>query len=391
VDLAVAMGIKGLMNFLRDNAPKSVKEVSFDQMTNRVLAIDASMNLYQFIIAIRDNQGNTLTNEAGDATSHINGFLSRTIKVLEAGAKPVYVFDGKAPELKQRTLDERRESKQQAEAELKEAQEKGDNEKVKKIMGRTVRVTKKHNEDVQTLMRLMGCPVVMAPAEAEAQCAELCKGGKVYAAATEDLDTLTFGSKKLVRNLFVPEAQKKPILEVDLALALEQLGVTMDQFIDFCILCGCDYIDSIKGLGPQTGIKLIIEHKSIEEALPNSEAAKKQAPSEEWLERLKSVRDCFKHHEVLPASEVDCDLKEPDYEGLKTFLVDTHQFNAERVDKQLARLKAARAKKTQARLDQFFTLSRPEIKDSDKFDPKAKKKAGAKAKPGAKKAIVKKK
>jgi hypothetical protein len=103
------------------------------------------------------------------------------------------------------------------------------------------------------------------------------------------------------------------------------------------------------------------------------------------------VRDCFKHHEVLPASEVDCDLKEPDYEGLKTFLVDTHQFNAERVDKQLARLKAARAKKTQARLDQFFTLSRPEIKDSDKFDPKAKKKAGAKAKPGAKKAIVKKK
>jgi len=93
---------------------------------------------------------------------------------------------------------------------------------------------------------------------------------------------------------------------------------------------------------------------------------------------------------VTPAAEVDFELKDPDYEGLRTFLVDTHQFNAERVDKQLARLRAARAKKTQARLDQFFTLTRPEIKDSDKFYPKAKKKASAKSKAGAKKAIKKK-
>lgn len=28
---------------------------------------------------------------------------------------------------------------------------------------------------------------------------------------------------------------------------LEELGLTMDQFIDLCILCGCDYIGTIKG------------------------------------------------------------------------------------------------------------------------------------------------
>ena len=39
------MGIKGLMGFLKENAPKAVREVAFDQMTNRTLAIDASMNL----------------------------------------------------------------------------------------------------------------------------------------------------------------------------------------------------------------------------------------------------------------------------------------------------------------------------------------------------------
>merc|ERR1719181_392555 len=107
------------MNFLKENAPKSVKEASFDQMTNRTLAIDASMNLYQFIIAIRDGQGHTMTNAEGEVTSHIQGFLSRTLRLLEAGAKPVYVFDGKAPDLKAGELQGRREKRQEAEAELK--------------------------------------------------------------------------------------------------------------------------------------------------------------------------------------------------------------------------------------------------------------------------------
>ena len=50
------------------------------------------------------------------------------------------------------------------------------------------------NADVQELLRLLGCPVVLAPCEAEASCAALCKAGKVYATATEDMDALTFGS-----------------------------------------------------------------------------------------------------------------------------------------------------------------------------------------------------
>ena len=49
------------------------------------------------------------------------------------------------------------------------------------------------------LLKLMGMPVVEAPCEAEAQCAALAKAGKVYAAASEDMDTLTFGAPRLVR------------------------------------------------------------------------------------------------------------------------------------------------------------------------------------------------
>ena len=60
-----------------------------------------------------------LTNEAGEITSHIQGFFSRTIRLLEKGIKPVWVFDGKAPDLKGGELKKRKAMKEKAAAELK--------------------------------------------------------------------------------------------------------------------------------------------------------------------------------------------------------------------------------------------------------------------------------
>jgi len=101
------------MKFLQDAAPKAVKEVdSQAAYTGRLMAIDASMCLYQFLIMIRENRSgsyNNLTNEDGQVTSHIIGMLTRTIRLMESGIKPVYVFDGKPPELKVLELYGRRE------------------------------------------------------------------------------------------------------------------------------------------------------------------------------------------------------------------------------------------------------------------------------------------
>merc|ERR1719171_2015894 len=142
----------------------------------------------------------------------------------------------------------------------------------------TTRVTKEQNEQTKELLRLLGIPVIEAPSEAEATCAALCRDGKVYAAATEDADCLTFGTKTLIRNLMAAESQKKTILEVSLERVLEQLNITMDQFIDFCILSGCDYCDTIKGVGPSTAIKLIMQHGSLEKVLENIDAEKIPEP-----------------------------------------------------------------------------------------------------------------
>lgn len=362
---------------MQEAAPKSVREIDSQQAyTGRVIAIDASMCLYQFLIMIRENNSGSyqnLTNEDGKVTSHIIGMLTRTIRLMEAGIKPVYVFDGKPPDLKLGELEARRQKRQEATANLQSAVEAGNSEDILKSTKMTVRVTKEQNEETKTLLRLMGLPVVEAPSEAEATCAALCRDGKVHASATEDADCLTFGTKLLVRNLMAAESQKKQILEVSLERALEQLNISMDQFIDFCILSGCDYCDTLKGVGPSTAIKLLLQHGSIEKVLET-------LPPEKIPEnfRYQVAREFFKECEAVDTSQVDFKFQDPDVEGLTKFLVEECTFAKERVDRYIERLKASKTRSKQRPLDSFFGAAKVTIKESDKFDPN-KKKAGAKA------------
>lgn len=66
----------------------------------------------------------------------------------------------------------------------------------------------------------MGIPHLSAPSEAEAQCAELVRGGRADAVATTDSDALIFGAKVVVTNIF--DALKgDSVEEVDQELCLK--------------------------------------------------------------------------------------------------------------------------------------------------------------------------
>lgn len=76
------MGILGLSRLIADIAPEAIKEIELSSLFGRRIAIDASMSIYQFLIAIR-NRDQLMTNDSGETTSHLIGFFYRTIKLLE--------------------------------------------------------------------------------------------------------------------------------------------------------------------------------------------------------------------------------------------------------------------------------------------------------------------
>ena len=304
------MGIKGLAKLLSDEAPECIKEVQLKSIHGRKVAIDASMAIYQFLIAIRAGGPNQaavqLTNADGETTSHIQGLFNRTIRFMSEGIRPVFVFDGKPPQFKSGELKKRREKRKKAEAELKVAIEENNTEAQEKQQKRLVVAGKKENEDCIKLLHLMGVPVVMAPCEAEAQAASMCKAGTVYAVGTEDMDALTFATPVLLRKMTFANASKSDIQVMDYKKAVEGLGLTHDQFVDLCILLGCDYCDSIGGVGPKTALKLIREHKCIEEIL-KSIADKKYRVPDSWIPNEKREEEKGKRQKQKEEELYDTD------------------------------------------------------------------------------------
>ncbi|KIJ64653.1 hypothetical protein HYDPIDRAFT_175575 [Hydnomerulius pinastri MD-312] len=404
------MGIKGLTALLSEHAPKAIVEHDIKTLFGRKVAIDASMSIYQFLIAVRQKDGEMLTNDAGETTSHLMGFFYRTIRIVENGIKPAYVFDGRPPELKSGVLSKRFEKREEAKAEGEEAKETGTVEDLDKFSRRQVKVTREHNEECQRLLRLMGIPVVVAPSEAEAQCAELARGGKVYAAGSEDMDTLTFAAPILYRHLTFSEAKKAPISEIVLEKALEGLEMDMSQFIDLCILLGCDYLEPIKGIGPKSALKLVREHGGLEGVVEHlrekyahvqAEKEEKSADAEDGGKKKKGgvqvpeewpweeAKKLFEKPDVLPASELELEWKDPDVDGLVQFLVVEKGFNEERVRKGAEKLQKFLNSKQQGRLDGFFTVqpkTSPKKGDHKTKDAKGKGKdvKGKETKAGAK-------
>lgn len=319
------MGVK-----LTDLVPK--KEISFEDLKDKVIAVDASNCLFQFLSSIRQPDGTPLMDSKGKITSHLQGLFSRTMNLVNQGIKICYVFDGKAPLLKIKTQEERGYRKQIAEEKFREAKELEDVAMMAKYAKQTSRLTKEMVEESKELISALGLPVIQAPSEAEAQAAFMCEQKDVWAVGSSDYDTLIFGAPRLVGNLTLSQRKKLPsgaVIKInpeliELKKVLDSLNISQDQLLVLAILVGTDYNPGgIKGIGPKNALRLVKEYKNFDKLFESVNA------DFNW----KEIYATFKSMPIMKNYKMK--WEDVNEDKVKEILVERHEFSEERITKTL--------------------------------------------------------
>jgi len=299
------------------------------------VGVDVFLNAYQFLTAMTGKDGTPLTNEDGVATSHLMGFLDRATKMVEAGIDPVFIFDGRPHDLKRATLDERRARKEDAKERWRAAVEAGDEKTAKKLGPQTAEYKPDMVAQTKRLFDALGVVYIDAPMEAEGAGAVRCARGEIGAMASQDWDTLLYGSPVMVRNLMAHGSRRFGRVlhaeRINLEAMLSAHEIDRDRLVDLGIMVGTDFHPGIRGIGPKTGLKLIREHGSVEAVC---EVKGKEIP-----ERLDEIRALFHDH---PAGEVGLPHHGmADEVALRDYLQGEMGFSDRRMQNPLDRMRGA--------------------------------------------------
>lgn len=279
------MGIKNLNQFIRKECSDAIKTIKLDELANRLVVIDANIFMYRFVAedALLENM-----------YSMISFFQMHNIE-------PVFIFDGKPPEEKRRTLNKRMRLKRIAEmqynrlvsnANTNANTNNNDNDNcsncnntlnnnpnnshkehshaLKMLRRRFIRISNADFERVKTLMRALGVQYIVASGEADVLCAQMVLKRKAYACVSDDTDLFVHGCCRVLRhiNLFDQTATL-----YDMHKILNILGLNMTEFRQICVISGTDYnCGSIQGHNLRNALNLFKQYKKcIQDAEKNDD------------------------------------------------------------------------------------------------------------------------
>ncbi|XP_070257216.1 exonuclease 1 [Myotis yumanensis] len=242
------MGIQGLLQFIKDAS----EPIHVRKYKGQAVAVDTYCWLHKGAIACAEKLAK------GEPTDKYVGFCMKFVNMLLShGIKPILVFDGCTLPSKKEVEKSRRERRQANLLKGKQLLREGKVSEARECFTRCVNITHGMAHNVIKAARAQGVDCLVAPYEADAQLAYLNKAGIVQAIVTEDSDLLAFGCKKVILKM----DQFGNGLEIDQARLgrCRQLGdvFTEEKFRYMCILSGCDYLSSLRGIGLAKACKVL--------------------------------------------------------------------------------------------------------------------------------------
>lgn len=191
-------------------------------------------------------------------------------------------------------------------------------DEIEKLEKRVVNISKQDLQDLKLICDGIGISNIVATCEAEAYLCRLLHANKIDAVMTDDSDVCAYGCDVWLTKYSSGDGT---VLTLNTSELIKEMGITSDQFMDLCVMSGCDYCENVKGLGPVKLLKLIKnnnEHKkywnddfeSAKEIFLN-QGLEKVYPNIEWckIPSLKTIKNMLQ--------KIGCD-KSPKY--IRSFL-----------------------------------------------------------------------
>jgi len=321
------MGVKGLFNIIKTFASDSVVTKHMSEYRGTIQAIDASLILYKYCMTKSIVQNEIAThpfkftrNPSGnpnqDSNCHLDTCLHKTCTMLKYGIMPIWIFDGKFPEIKLQTVNKRNKVREKAQEKLNDPKI----ENKAKYIKAALKLSKVNIDDVKYLLDLIGIRYIESNEEADSQCAALNIANVTNGVISEDWDMLLFGCDKLLKNFF----NKTNVVEIDVKILLKKLNMNLEQLIDLSAILGNDYCQGIKGLNPIELYKKFKEHNfDMYEFL---EKLEKCVIPNDFVARWKESKKYYMNLSNIKIENAEILWSQPNYSELYEYLVNEKEF-----------------------------------------------------------------
>ncbi|XP_055806470.1 exonuclease 1 [Solanum dulcamara] len=238
-------------------------------------------------------------------TKHIDYCLHRVNLLRHYGVKPILVFDGGPLPMKNEQENKRGRSRKENLSRAIEHETNGNMTAAYECYQKAVDISPSVAHDlIQVLKRENVCYVV-APYEADAQMTFLAISKQVDAVITEDSDLIAFGCPRIIYKMDkFGQGLEFQYSKLDQNKDLTLTGFTKQMLLEMCILSGCDYLQSLPGMGLKKAHALIKKFKSYDKVIKHLRY-NTAAVSPMYEESFKRAIMTFQHQRVYDLMSED--------------------------------------------------------------------------------------